>query len=82
MAKLNVKAFGLACGIVWGAAMLLLGLFNMFNNWGSGIEKAMATLYIGYKPTILGSTIGGLWGFADAGIGGTLVAWLYNRLQR
>ena len=82
MAKLNVKAFGLACGIVWGVAMLILGLLNTFGNWGTGIERAMATLYIGYRSTILGSIIGGIWGFFDAGIGGAVLAWLYNKLQK
>jgi len=82
MAKLDVKAFGLACGIMWGAAMLLLGLINTFSAWGGSIERAMATLYIGYKPTVSGSIIGGIWGFADAGIGGLVLAWLYNKFAK
>ena len=28
-------------------------------HWGAGIEGIMSSLYIGYKPTILGSFIGG-----------------------
>jgi hypothetical protein len=82
MEKLNVKALGLSTGIIWGAAMFLLGLTNMVSGWGSGIEQAMATLYFGYKPTVLGSIIGGIWGFFDAGIGGVIVAWLYNKLSK
>ncbi|MFC1576199.1 bacteriophage holin [Candidatus Omnitrophota bacterium] len=82
MAKLDVKAFGIACGIVWGLAMLSLGLLNTFTAWGEGVEKAMATLYIGYTSTVLGSIIGGVWGFFDAGVGGAVVAWLYNKLSR
>jgi len=80
--KLNIKAFGLACGIVWGLGMLSLGLMNTFSDWGAGVEGAMATLYIGYTPTLLGSVIGGLWGFADAGIGGLAIAWLYNKFAK
>jgi len=82
MAKLDIKAFGLACGIVWGSAMLFLGLINTFFAWGGGIERAMATVYIGYKSTPLGSIIGGVWGFFDAGIGGLALAWLYNKLAK
>ena len=82
MAKLDVRAFGLACGILWGFAMLVLGLINTFNTWGAEIEQLMATVYIGYKPTILGSIIGGIWGFLDAGIGGLIIAWLYNKFSR
>ena len=82
MSKLDVKAFGLACGIMWGVAMLLLGIINTFCAWGSGIERIMATVYIGYKPGLLGSAIGGIWGFADAGIGGLALAWLYNKFSK
>ncbi len=80
MAKLDIKAFGLSVGIIWGLAMLSLGLINMGSHWGSGIVEVMSTLYIGYKATVLGSIIGGIWAFFDAGIGGVVLAWLYNRL--
>jgi len=80
--KLDVKAFGLACGIIWSIAMLSLGLLNTFSDWGAGLEGVMATLYIGYAPTLLGSIIGALWGFADAGIGGMAIAWLYNKFAK
>jgi len=82
MAKLDLKAFGLSLGIVWSFAMLSLGLINLGYHWGSSIVEVMSTLYIGYKPTILGSIIGGIWGFLDAGIGGFVVAWLYNKLAK
>ena len=80
--KLDAKAFAISCGVVWGGAMLLLGIINISCSWGAGIEDIMSTLYIGYKPTILGSIIGGIWGFFDAGIGGLIVAWLYNKLAK
>jgi len=82
MLKLDAKALGLTLGIVWGSAMLLLGLINFGTTWGSGIILAMSTLYIGYAPTVLGSIIGGIWGFLDAGIAGIVVAWLYNELSK
>ena len=82
MAKLDVKAFGLACGIVWGAAMFILGLMCTFLDWGTGVESAMATMYLGYSSTVVGSIIGGIWGFFDAGIGGLVVALLYNKLSK
>jgi len=82
MVKLDIKAFGLSVGIVWGLAMFTLGLINTSGHWGSGIVEVMSTLYIGYKPTVLGSIIGGIWGFLDAGIGGVVVAWLYNKIAK
>ncbi len=82
MAKVDSKALGLSLGVVWGAAMFLLGLMVMFLNWGTAWVTLMSSLYIGYKPTFLGSIIGGVWGFIDAGIGGIVVAWLYNKFQK
>ena len=80
--KLDVRAFGLACGIVWGLCMLSIGLIDTFSTWGAGIGQVMSTLYLGYEPTIPGSIIGGAWGFVDAGVGGLVVAWIYNKLAR
>lgn len=80
--KLNIKAFGLACGITWGLGMLCLGLLNTFTGWGAAIENAMSTVYIGYTPTVIGSIIGAIWGFVDAGIGGIVLAWIYNKAAK
>lgn len=80
--KINVKAFGLACGLVWGFCAFLLGIINIFACWGDAWVKLMSSMYIGYNQTILGSIIGGLWGFADAGIGGLVIAWLYNKFAQ
>jgi len=82
MAKLDVRALGLTLGIVWGACMFILGLLNMWLGWGAQFETCMSTIYLGYKPTLLGSIIGGIWGFVDAGIGGLAVGWLYNKFAR
>jgi len=82
MAKLNVKAFGLACGILWGASMLVMGLADTASTWGDSWGQVMASVYLGYTPTVIGSIIGAIWGFVDAGIGGMLLAWLYNKLAK
>ncbi|MDP8264527.1 MAG: bacteriophage holin [Candidatus Aceula lacicola] len=82
MNKLDAKALGLSCGILWGGAMLFLGIFDIFSTWGIGITNLMSTLYIGYQPTILGSIIGAVWGFFDAGVGGFIIALLYNKLAK
>ena len=82
MAKLDVKAFGMALGITWGAAMFLLGVVDIFTTCGDAWGLIMSTIYIGYAPTLVGSVIGGVWGFCDAGVGGIMVAWLYNRLAK
>ncbi|MFH1691185.1 MAG: bacteriophage holin [Candidatus Omnitrophota bacterium] len=80
--KLNVKAFALACGVVWGLGMFLLGLMDTFLQWGTGFRYVMSTLYLGYTPTVLGSIIGAAWGLVDGGCGGLVVAWLYNKFVK
>ena len=82
MAKLDARALGLSLGIVWGACMFIMGLLSMWLSWGAQFEACMATIYLGYKSTLLGSIIGGIWGFVDAGIGGLIIGWLYNKLAR
>ena len=82
MGKINVKALGLSCGIIWGFGALILGILSMACKWGTQFVELLSTMYIGYGPTIKGSLIGAAWGFVDAGIGGVLIAWLYNKLSK
>lgn len=83
MAKLDVKAIGISLGIVWAAALIIMGLVAMaFPGYAENFVVAIGSKYIGYKSTVLGSLIGGLWGFADAGIGGALIAWIYNKIAK
>ena len=80
MAKLDTKAFSWALGLVWGGVTFLLGLLDTLYFWGSSWGKMMTMVYIGYRPTIIGSIIGAIWGFVYAALLGFAVAWLYNRL--
>ncbi|MDD5505896.1 MAG: bacteriophage holin [Candidatus Omnitrophica bacterium] len=80
MAKLDVKAFSLALGFVWGGLTFLLGLLDTLYFWGNSWGKMMTMVYIGYRPTILGSIIAAVWGFVYAGVLGYLIARMYNRL--
>jgi len=82
MAKLNVKTVGFVAGMVWGGGVFLLGVLAMVFNFGTRFVLILSSMYIGYKITILGSIIGGLWGFVDACIGGVAVAWFYNKFAK
>ena len=82
MAKLNVKAFGLSLGIVWGAAVFVMGIIAIFSSYSLPFVASLSKFYLGYRPTVPGSIIGAVWGFVDAGIGGVVIAWLYNKLQK
>jgi len=78
--KLNVKAFALAGGILWGSSMFVLTWFSI---WGYGsIEAASVakSYYIGYTVSPVGSLLGAVYGFLDVGIGTAIFALLYNKL--
>lgn len=81
--KLNVKAFGLACGIIWGASLFCFGLLAMVApGYCADFVHAIGSKYLGYNISFIGSIIGAVWGFIDAGIGGAILAWLYNKLAK
>jgi len=78
MAKLDIRAFGLAWGIVAAGFILLLGALNIFFYWETGLDKVMAVM--GCRPTAFGLVLNAVWGFAFAFIFGCAIAWLYNRI--
>ena len=78
--KLNVKAFALACGIIWGVGLFLLTWWIIMFDGATGEPTLIGRLYRGYTISPLGSVIGLVWAFFDALIGGAIFAWLYNLL--
>ena len=80
--KLNVKAFSLACAILWGLALLLLTWWLILLGPATiqGDTTAIGSIYLGYCVSPLGSIIGLVWGFVDGLIAGAIFAWLYNKL--
>ena len=82
MAKLNVRAFGLTLGIIWSASLLIMGVLAATINYGVGFVNGVSTVYIGYGTTFPAILIGAIWGFFDAGIGGLIIAWLYNKMVK
>ncbi|PIN75390.1 hypothetical protein COV18_03870 [Candidatus Woesearchaeota archaeon CG10_big_fil_rev_8_21_14_0_10_37_12] len=74
-------SFGLALGIICAIAIFLTGTLAGIFQKGFPIVNAIAEWYIGYAPTLLGSIIGAMYAFVDGFIGGTLFAWIYNKLQ-
>ena len=80
--KLNPKAFGLTCGILWGAGLFSLTWWVMAFEGSSRKPTGLSKLYRGYTISPAGSIIGLVWGFCDAFFGGLSFAWLYNELVR
>ena len=80
--KLNKKAFGLAAGILWGAAIFFLTNFLLLRGTEGAVISGLKNIYFGYSLSFLGSIIGLIWGFVDGFIGGWLLALLYNQFVK
>lgn len=78
--KLNVKAFALTCGLVWGFGVFCLAWWIMLFEGATGEVTILGHLYRGFSISPLGSVIGLVWALADGAIGGLIFAWLYNLL--
>ena len=78
--KLNVKAFALTCAIVWGLGLFLLTWWIILFDGATGEVTFIGQIYRGYNISPMGSVIGLVWATVDGGIGGAIVAWLYNRI--
>ncbi|RLA88218.1 MAG: hypothetical protein DRG20_06460 [Deltaproteobacteria bacterium] len=76
--KLDVKAFALTCGIVWGIGLFILTWWIILFHGATDQLTFIGRVYIGYRITPLGSVIGLAWAFVDGLIGGAIFAWLYN----
>ena len=80
--KINVMGLALAFGISCGFYAIFIGVTAWIFNWGNPIVAMLSSLYIGYKASLIGSIIGGLWAFVDGFIGGAIIAWLYNKFVK
>ena len=76
--KLNVKAFALTCGLVWGLGLMMLTWWIMAFEGATGDVTFLGRMYRGYNISFTGSIIGLVWAFFDGAIGGAIFAWLYN----
>ena len=83
--RLSIKGLALASGILWGMAMLGMGLANLiWANYGQQFLQMMASAYPGYHATrsIAEVIVGTLYGFVDGFIAGAVFAWLYNQFAK
>jgi len=80
--KLDVKAFGLTCGLIWGLGLFVLTWWIMAFEGATGDVTLIGRIYRGYSISPTGSLIGLVWALADGLVGGMIFAWLYNKLVR
>jgi hypothetical protein len=78
--KLNILAFALACGILWGLGLLVLTWWIIAFDGATGAPTLIGQVYRGYNISPTGSVIGLLWALADGFVGGAIFAWFYNLL--
>ena len=76
--KLNVLAFGLTCGLIWGFGLFALTWWIIAFEGATGEVTLIGRIYRGYSISAMGSVIGLVWALADGLIGGIVFAWLYN----
>jgi len=78
--KLNARALGFTCGVIWGLALLVLTLVSLWSGraYGRHFLYAVASVYPGYAITKGGALLGICYGFVDGFIGGWLIAKMYN----
>jgi len=78
--KLNVLAFALACGIIWGLMLFVVTWWIIAFDGATREPTIIGLVYRGYNISAAGSFIGLIWALADGFIGGAIFAWLYNLL--
>lgn len=79
--KVSLKAITLSSAILWGLAMLLVGLIHMAEpSYGGDFLRLMSSVYPGADtaPTLGRVAIGTLYGFADGAVAGFIFGLLYD----
>jgi hypothetical protein len=79
--KLNVKAFALTCGIIWGIGLFFLTWWIIAFDGATRETTLIGRVYRGYTVSPEGSFIGFVWALVDGLIGGAIFAWLYNLIS-
>jgi hypothetical protein len=81
--KLNIGALAVACAVVWGGGVLVVGFANLVSpGYGQEFLQLLESIYPGYQGT---ASIGQiiictLYAIVDAAIAGAVFAWIYNLL--
>ena len=83
--KFSIRGLALASAILWGIAMLGMGLANLiWGSYGQQFLQTMSSVYPGYHASRSAAEVivGTLYGAVDGFIAGAVFAWLYNRFAK
>jgi hypothetical protein len=81
--RVNLKAITLSSAIVWGLAMLIVGLIHMAaHSYGGEFLRLMSSVYPGADtaPNIGRVLLGTVYGFVDGGVAGCIFGLLYDAI--
>jgi len=82
--RLSIKAMAAASGLLWGSALLVVGLINGVRpSYGRRFLQLMSSVYPGYRVrrTPGSIAVGTAYGLFDGAVGGAVFALLYNQLS-
>ena len=81
--RLSIKGTAIAAGLLWGAAILLVGLINLARpDYGMSFLTMMHSVYPWFHSshTAASVVIGTIDGLIDGVVAGCLFGWLYNSI--
>jgi hypothetical protein len=79
--RLSLKSLTFACGLLWGGAILFVGLINLASaSYGMEFLNLASSVYPGFhnSRTFADVLVGTGYGLVDGAIAGFLLGWLYN----
>jgi len=81
----SIKAISITAALLWGGAMLLVGLINLADpSYGGEFLRLMSSVYPGADTarSLSRVLLGTAYGLADGAIVGCLFGWLYGMFVR
>ena len=82
--KLSVRAMSITSCVLWGGAVLTVGLINLIEpKYGRQFLNLIRSIYPGYQaqPNTKGVVVGTGYALLDGAVGGAIFAGLYNQLE-
>jgi hypothetical protein len=80
--RLSLRAMVIAGAILWGSAILLVGLINLVDpNYGVNFLQMTNSVYPWFRSThkVSNVLVGTIDGLVDGAVAALIFAWLYNR---